>query len=202
MDALGRAAIGATWNHYALEDPRLDRPGGAGTRCDTLARYLSARRQPALLLVGEAAGYRGCRFSGVPFTSERFLDGARWTSTAPRGFVEPSSTIVHGPLGELGVEARTLLWNAVPTHPHGGSPLSNRTPTRAELEEGAVWLERLLLLCRPAVIVAVGARSQAACALLAPPGSYCGAVRHPANGGARLFREQLRAVVSARVPAP
>ena len=40
-------------------------------------RYLEARADAPLLLVGEAPGYRGARISGIPFTSERQLTGSR-----------------------------------------------------------------------------------------------------------------------------
>lgn len=44
---------------------------GNGARRGNLADYLRlmARREPTLLLVGEAPGYRGCRLTGIPFTS-------------------------------------------------------------------------------------------------------------------------------------
>ena len=44
-------------------------------RRHNLTRYLSAMEQsrPTLLLVGEAPGYRGCRLTGIPFTSSHTL---------------------------------------------------------------------------------------------------------------------------------
>ena len=49
-------------------------------------------RDAELLLVGEAAGYRGARVSGVAFTSERQLTGS--------GPAEATATIVHRVLHE------------------------------------------------------------------------------------------------------
>ena len=107
---LARARIGETYNQYA----------GSARLCERLGSYLEARRTAEVVLVGEAAGYRGARVSGIPFTSERQLTGS--------GPAEATATIVHRVLAELGVEDEVLLWNVVPTHP--GSESSNRRPTR------------------------------------------------------------------------
>ena len=63
-------------NPYADEHPELDLPGGAAVRRANLRHYLDERAGARLLLVGEAIGYRGGRFSGMAFTSERLL--ASW----------------------------------------------------------------------------------------------------------------------------
>jgi uracil-DNA glycosylase len=120
--------------------------------------------------VGEAAGYRGARVSGIPFTSERQLTGS--------GPAEATATIVHRVLARLGVEDGVLLWNVVPTHP--GTENSNRRPTRAEVEAASPFLDELT---RGRVAIAVG--RLAAAALDAP---Y---VRHPSHGGAAAFEEGL-----------
>ncbi len=160
---LARARIGATFNFY--------RDGaGAAVRRERLREYLEARQDAPLLLVGEAAGYRGARVSGVPFTSERQLTG--------REPGEASATIVHGVLAELGLEEAVLLWNVVPTHP--GTMVSNRPPSRAEIAAG---LPFALELARGRRVVAVGRVAEAA--LDAP---Y---VRHPSHGGAADFRAGL-----------
>ena len=123
-----------------------------------------------MLLVGEAAGYRGARVSGIPFTSE-----CQVTGEPP---AEASATIVHRVLAELGLEDDVLLWNVVPTHP--GTAASNRAPTRPEVEAG---LPFACELSRGRRVFAVGRVAEAA--LGAP---Y---VRHPSHGGAAAFRETL-----------
>lgn len=172
-------------NPYACFAPTLDRPGGAATRAATLLAYLEARSQPALLLVGEAAGYQGCRFSGIAFTSERALPMSQWTSTKPEGWREPSATIVHDALKELGLEDRTILWNVVPFHPAGRMPLSNRTPKAAERRAGTEWLRRILAITQPGVVAAIGRVAEVA---LGPGTPY---LRHPARGGAGRFQDGL-----------
>jgi uracil-DNA glycosylase family 4 len=134
---------------------------------------LDARKRAPIVLVGEAAGYRGARVSGIPFTSERQLTG--------RGPAEASATIVHRVLRELGIEDEVLLWNVVPTHPHEPErPYTNRRPTREEVETSALFLEGVV---RGRRIVAVGRLAQQATG--AP---Y---VRHPSHGGAEAFRQGL-----------
>jgi uracil-DNA glycosylase len=158
---LAAAEIGATYNQYAATPPL----------CERLADYLDSRSDAAVLLVGEAAGYRGARVSGIPFTSERQLTGS--------GPAEATATIVHRVLARLGVADEVLLWNVVPTHP--GSETSNRRPTRSEVEAAAPFLHELT---RNRVSIPVG--RLAAAALDAP---Y---VRHPSHGGAAEFEQGLQ----------
>src|SRR5207253_717307 len=136
-----------------------------------LYAHLAARAGAEVVLVGEAAGYRGARISGIPFTSERQLTGS--------GPTEATATIVHRVLAKIGAEDEVILWNVVPTHP--GSETSNRRPTRAEIEAAAPFLHELT---RDRVTIAVG--RLAATVLDAP---Y---VRHPSHGGAAAFEEGLR----------
>jgi hypothetical protein len=193
---LGDAETGRLVNPYACQDPELDRPDGAAIRQANLLAYLEERPTAAFLLDGEAAGYRGCRFSGIAFTSERSLAPERWSSRCEQGWIEPSATIVHGELNLLGLESRTLLWDAVPFHPSiDGQPLSNRTPFAAERTDGEEWLARLIALTQPGLVVAIGRKATKSLKAV-----YVGAlsVRHPARGGATRFREQLRAIVRDR----
>lgn len=166
MARLARARIGATFNFY--------REGaGAALRRERLAAYLESRAGARFLLVGEAAGYRGARVSGVPFTSERQLSG--------RAPGEASATIVHRALADLGVTEDVLLWNLVPTHPHRpGRADSNRPPTRAEIVAGAPFLAEL---ARARTVIAVGRLAQGRLG-----GRY---LRHPSHGGAAVFRAGL-----------
>jgi uracil-DNA glycosylase len=168
IERLVGARIGETFNFY--------RDGRRAATCrDRLRAYLEARREAPLLLVGEAAGYRGARISGIPFTSERQLTG--------RGPSEATATIVRGVLAELELEEETLCWNVVPTHPHlPGRPSTNRRPTRAEIRAARPLLNRLAAGRR---VIAVGRLAQSA--LDAP---Y---VRHPSHGGAAEFRAGLLA---------
>jgi uracil-DNA glycosylase len=161
VDRLACARIGATHNQYA----------GSELRRERLHAYLTSRAHAGTILVGEAAGYRGARVSGIAFTSERQLTG--------RGPAEASATIVHRVLAELGVDDDVLLWNVVPTHP--GTQSSNRRPTRAEIAASRPFLQTLAAGRR---VIAVG--RIAATELDVP---Y---VRHPSHGGAVAFAAGVR----------
>ena len=161
VDELARARIGDTYNQYAASALRRER----------LRVYLDARAAASTVLVGEAAGYRGARISGIPFTSERQLTGI--------GPSEASATVVHRVLAELGLEDEVVLWNVVPTHP--GTRTTNRRPTRGEITAARPFLDQLT---RGRRVIAVG--RVAAEALDAP---Y---VRHPSHGGAVAFAEGVR----------
>jgi uracil-DNA glycosylase len=171
IERLSRARIGATFNFYR------DGPGAAARR-ERLRTYLDSRRHAPLLLVGEAAGHRGARISGIPFTSERQLTGT--------GPAEATATIVRSTLAELGLEEETLCWNVVPTHPHlPGRPDTNRAPTRQEIDAARPFLDEL---ARGRRLVGVGRLAERA---LGRPG-----VRHPSHGGAKAFREGLRRLLT------
>jgi hypothetical protein len=187
--------IGATFNQYAEAGPD-DVPGAPEIRLANLRAYLAERAGADVVCLGEAGGYQGMRWSGIAFTSERNL--LRWgtpyrPSCAARTWSEPSGTIVHKVLEELGAERRVILWNTVPTHPHRpGEPLSNRRPTVAEVEAGAPLAMRLIELVRPRTVVAVGRIAES----VLPPGTAY--VRHPANAGGPAFREGMRVILGER----
>jgi uracil-DNA glycosylase len=163
VERLAAAHIGVTFNQYAF----------AAVLRNRLSDYLARRLGAQLLLVGEAAGYRGARVSGLPFTSERQLTGT--------GPAEATATIVHRVLLELGVEDDVLLWNAVPTHPHRpGEPDSNRRPRAEEIAASRPFLEEL---ARGRRVVPVGRVAEA---VLGIEG-----IRHPSHGGAAAFRDGL-----------
>jgi uracil-DNA glycosylase len=157
---LASARIGGTFNQYA----------GSSLRRERLRNYLEARAGAKVVLVGEAAGYRGARVSGLAFTSERQLTGT--------GPAEASATIVHRVLARLGVEDDVLLWNVVPTHP--GTESSNRAPRRDEVDAAAPFLAEVL---RGRAAIAVGRVAAAA--------TGAAYVRHPSHGGAAAFEEGL-----------
>jgi uracil-DNA glycosylase len=189
-------------NPYRDGQSTHDCEEGPAIRRRNLARYLSALKgqNPRLLLVGEAAGYQGCRFSGIAFTSEHTLlnhgffgEGYSRSASRERPWKEPSGSIVWETSDQLG--APFVLWNIVPFHPHFmEEPLSNRTPTADERKLGLEYFLKLREIFPNAKVIAVGRLSAER---LTEAGVENVAVRHPAYGGKKEFQEGVLAAARA-----
>src|SRR5438046_2559189 len=179
---------------------------------DSLAKRIG---QAQFALVGEALGYRGGHFTGIPMTSERILLGRNkdvgieanllFSDVTPQrtskpqkcrdGFSEPTATIVWNTLLQLGLSPEQfVLWNALPWHSfnrHRGM-LSNRMPTKSERAVGLPVLKAFLNLFPCEQVVALGRIAARQLADLNVEPHY---VRHPASGGAKLFRQQIAKMV-------
>lgn len=145
------------FNPWADFDPDYDVAYARSIRKAQLERYLTRRLGNArILLVAEACGYQGGRFTGVAMTCERMMlslhptVNARMVIGAPgrrtsradspflpkeiqrrSGFNEPTDTVVWDACLSAGLAPEEfLLWNIFPFHPHQkGRMLTNRTPT-------------------------------------------------------------------------
>ena len=199
LDLLVAYRSDRAFNQYREAAPDLDLPDGPAIRRRNLRRYLETFAGARFMLVGEAAGYAGCRFSGIPFTCEDQLVGPErlsWadglelarSSTAEALWVERSDRIVWEAL-----EGRTdcVLWNAFPWHPFGKrGPLSNRAPGR-DLRDGLEVLRCFLALFPSARPYAVGRVAQRALGELGIDAPY---IRHPSHGGKPRFIEGVAAL--------
>jgi uracil-DNA glycosylase len=202
VDELAKTAVPPhVYNPYSY-----DRPANADRR-HNLRCYLRQMvdRQPRCLLVAEAPGYRGCRLTGIPFSSPHILQhgldevglygtqrGYRLPDEWPHIRREASATIVWETLPRF--ERLPLLWNAFPFHPHrSGEPRSNRPPKISELGLGRPFVEKLLNLFPIQTIVAVGNKAETA---LSRWELDFVKVRHPSQGGKRDFQRGLKAILS------
>jgi hypothetical protein len=157
-------------------------------------------RRPNTVLIFEAPGYRGCRWSGIPVTSERIMlrgipqwnlfgTGYCQTSDIPCGIAEMTATILWEALLDHADEP-PLIWNTVPLHPHQpGQPMTNRTPTLSEQRTGAALVGPMLETFRIRRILAVGRTAQR---MLAEWGCEFTPLRHPSQGGKAEFIRGLR----------
>jgi uracil-DNA glycosylase len=219
---LKRSPSGAVFNPWWEADRQNDIGRNApGVRRRQLRAYLQERLGSAkVAVIGEALGYRGGHFSGIPMTSERILLGKKKSNgiepdhvfsciklhrtskpeKCPDGFSEPTATIVWDTLLKLGLRPEQfVIWNAFPWHsfdPRRGM-LSNRTPNNWEQAAGLPMLKAFLELFPCEQVVALG---KIAAAQLQKLGANALCVRHPASGGARLFRAQIGEILKTRRP--
>ncbi len=217
LQLLKKSPSGAVFNPWWQVDKENDIGRNApAIRRNQLRAYLRKRlRKAHIAVIGEAVGYGGGHFSGIPMTSERLLLGRskkvrmksndffsdinpRRTSKSekcPDGFSEPTATIVWGTLLQLGLKPdQFVLWNAFPWHsfdPRHGM-LSNRMPNKSEQPAGLLMLKAFLELFPCDQVVALG---KIAAAQLEKLNVNAHCVRHPASGGARLFRQQIADLV-------
>jgi len=215
---LRKSPSGAVFNPWWQVDEQNDVGRNAPEiRRKQLRAYLRKRlRKANVAIIGEALGYRGGHFSGIPMTSERLLLGRSkgfalepndlFSSIKPRrtskpekwpdGFSEPTATIVWVAFVQLGLKPdEFVLWNAFPWHsfdPHRGM-LSNRTPNESERSAGLLVLKAFLKLFPCKQVVALGKIAAAQLEELGVDAHY---VRHPASGGAKLFRQQIAKIVA------
>src|SRR6266568_4212377 len=214
---LKKSPYGAVFNPWWQVDKENDiGPQAPRIRREQLCAYLCERLKKArLAVVGEALGYRGGHFSGIPMTSERILLGRKtdagieakdfFSGIKPRrtskpqksrdGFSEPTATIVWGTLLRLGVTPEQfVLWNAFPWHSFDSrrGMLSNRMPNKSEQVAGLTVLKVFLELFPGEQVVALG---KIAAAQLEGLNVNAHCIRHPASGGAKLFRQQITVLV-------
>jgi uracil-DNA glycosylase len=215
---LKKLPAGAVFNPWWEADEQNDVGQDApAVRRNQLRAYLRKRLRTAqLAVIGEAVGYRGGHFSGIPMTSERLLLGQSKTvrlksndffsdinpqrtsksEKCPDGFSEPTATIVWSTLLQHGLKPdKFVLWNAFPWHsfdPRRGL-LSNRMPNNSEQAAGLPVLKAFLELFPCDQVVALGKIAAAQLEEL-DVNAHC--VRHPASGGARLFRQQIAKIAN------
>ena len=180
-------------NPYTHADPALDVDGATAIRRANLRAAVDALPGPPdVLVVAEAPGPWGCRFSGVPLVSEQqLLDPAYPVDGRPT-----SLRAMHGePLKEYsgGIYWRVMgprwgrfwTWNAVPLHPHKpGDPLTIRAPRVREVRACADGLRAVVEAVGAGRVVALGRVAERSLAAVGIESTY---VRHPSQGGARLF---------------
>jgi hypothetical protein len=219
---LNLSPSGAVFNPWWEVDEQNDVGHNApAIRRNQLRAYLEERLgKSKVAIIGEALGYRGGHFSGIPMTSERILLGKKkgngielehvFSSIKPRrtskpkkcpdGFSEPTATIVWSTLLRLGLKPQQfVLWNAFPWHsfdPRRGM-LSNRMPNKSDRSAGLAVLKAFLDLFPCDEIVALG---NVAVSQLKEMNIECQGVRHPASGGAKLFREQIGRILQKLRP--
>lgn len=177
-------------------------------RTDNLRIFLKKleKIKPKILLCAEAPGYRGCRLTGVPFTSRKLIieglkdidifgsnNGYKVTDEFQGIMGEPTATIIWSELNQRRIIP--LAWNAFPFHPHKENmQRTNRTPTNKELQTGEIFLRKIIEIFEIKDILAVGNKAEIT---LNNMSFNVFKVRHPANGGKNQFIEGFNKFINS-----
>lgn len=116
-----------------------------------------------ILLIGEAPGYKGCKITGIPFSSGKvferidhpILRQLKGNLMLSKIEAENTATIVWNYLATK--NTTPLFWNSFPFHPHPkGNANKNRAPTNQEIDYGVKFLHALNKLFKPGLIAGIG----------------------------------------------
>lgn len=190
-----------TINQYSLD---WDITYGFTARNNLLC-YLTTMLQeikPKTLLLGEAPGHKGCKLTGVPFTSEYIIGSGKYklfgyteeTKAALKmGKINPqkeaTATIIWEALERL--EIYPLMWNAYPFYPHDNiNDKPNRKPKPEEIDElGKKYFNKLIELIPVENFVAVGNVAEKTLKRFGIANVHC--IPHPSYGNKSKFIEGL-----------
>ncbi len=193
------------FNQYRDRNDDVDVPDAPSVRIENFRRYMAdATSTASILVVGEAAGPWGCRFSGVPFTGERqLLDPSfpvpgrrssrevptRETKVAPP-FISRSSELFWEVMRPH--HGKFVVWGAFPLHSHEEDDfLTVRNPTRGEVSQFREALRLIKAFMKPTCVIAVGKKAFEELEALGEPSIY---VRHPSRGGKNEFTGGIQKV--------
>jgi uracil-DNA glycosylase len=168
-----------------------------------LTQYLKLHLESKadILFLGEAAGYKGCKISGIPFTSGNILATHPIYTTLRSQFIyqkiedekENSAKIIHDFFSQVpAAYPRIVMWNAFPFHPHKqNEPQSNRSPTEDERKAGYGFLKSLIDLFQFKYYYPIGLQAKKTLTGLQFNG-ICSSfrivpIRHPSFGGKAEF---------------
>jgi len=168
--------------------------------------HMSVQPGRRVLLVGEAPGYKGCRITGIPFSSVKVLMSTEHplfdtiksqlylSDDALRDMAsENTATIVWHYL--VNKKTVPLFWNSFPFHPHPkGKKNKNRAPNSKEIAQGVAYLQQLYAIFQPEIVAGVGVKG-VECARKAYPELSVKYIRHPSYGGKSEFVEGMNSII-------
>ncbi len=171
---------------------------------NNLKHYLEvmiSHKGKRILLVGEAPGYKGCKITGIPFTSGEvirtsrhpILEKVRNSIYLSKVESENTATIVWEYLEKK--KSAPLFWNSFPFHPHPkGNPDRNRLPNKKEIKEGISYLASLAEIYQPDIVAGIGHSGECS-AKQAFPEKRIKYIRHPSFGGKSDFIDGMNKII-------
>lgn len=149
---------------------------------------------PKILLLGEAPGYKGCRLTGIPFTSGAIIRNSSHSLFREigeqiklrEGAREITAAILWKYLEDNNKKV-PILWNAFPFHPHQyNGHKSNRRPTKSEIDEGKDYIKIICEIFEPEWFCSLGRVGEMVLREVFPDKRVV-YIRHPSRGGKEEF---------------
>jgi uracil-DNA glycosylase len=174
---------------------------GVSTNLKKYLEVMLTIKGKRVLLVGEAPGYKGCKITGIPFTSGKVFENVvhpvlmqlKDKLSLSKIESENTATIVWN---YLATKVNTpLFWNSFPFHPHSSkNQNSNRGPSSDEIAYGVRYLHALHEIFKPERIAGIG-NAGVECAKQAFPRIKVKYIRHPSFGGKSDFIKGMDEII-------
>ena len=154
-----------------------------------------------VLLIGEAPGYKGCKITGIPFTSGKVFENVahpvllqlKDKMVLSKIESENTATIVWKYLAKKAITP--LFWNSFPFHPHNSeNQNTNRRPSSDEIAHSVRYLRALHEIFKPDQIAGIG-NAGVECAKQAFPNVEIRYIRHPSFGGKSDFIKGMDEII-------
>ncbi|MFX1453827.1 MAG: uracil-DNA glycosylase [Promethearchaeota archaeon] len=165
-----------------------------------------------ILFLGEAAGYKGCRITGVPFSANYNIKNSKCFSQLRKSLFlgqidekrESTSTIFHEFINKKpSIYNKIVVWNVFPFHSYdSGNHNSNRTPSHQELVEGQDFILDLFKIFKFKQYYPIGASAETCLTEMRvnniiPPFEFF-RIRHPSHGGKVDFIKGMKRIFNIR----
>ena len=163
--------------------------------------YMVDNYKNGILLVGEAPGHKGCKITGIPFTSGSVIKSKKNKIFRDIGHHIILSVIESENTAKIvwnyleGKKTLPLFWNSFPFHPHPkNNKNKNRPPSKDEVDKGISYLKQLANIFKPQRIAGIGRAGEASVKLAfgLQEDSY---IRHPSYGGKSDFIKGMNKII-------
>lgn len=190
------------------ENENIDNQYKEEKNAKNLEIYLNfiSNQDPEILLLGESAGYKGCKLTGIPFTSgfviskHNIFCALKNDLSFNEKHKENTATIFYDFFSnnEEGWK-KTIIWNAFPFHPiEKGNLQSNRSPNKQERKDGIEFLLKLFSIFDIKRYYAIGNYAYKTLEELRNNNEIiyfdCLKIRHPSYGGKSDFLKTMEEI--------